>query len=50
MTNAEAIFDIEQFALAPIGDGDLHRESVELALAALHERPSATRGASIASK
>ena len=38
MTNAEAIFDLEQFALAPIGDGDLHRESVELALSALREQ------------
>ena len=38
MTNEEAIFDLEQFALAPIGDGDLHRESVELALSALREQ------------
>ena len=38
MTNAEAIFDLEQFALAPIGDGDLHRESIELALSALREQ------------
>ena len=44
MTNAEAIFDLEQFALAPIGDGDLHRESVELALSALREQAEREKG------
>ena len=44
MTNAEAIFDLEQFALAPIGDGDLHRESVELALSALREQVEREKG------
>ena len=44
MTNAEAIFDLEQFALAPIGDGDLHRESVELALSALREQAEHDKG------
>ena len=44
MTNAEAIFDLEQFALAPIGDGDLHRESVELALSALREQAERNKG------
>ena len=43
MTNEEAIFDLEQFALAPIGDGDLHRESVELALSALREQAEIVR-------
>ena len=44
MTNEEAIFDLEQFALAPIGDGDLHRESVELALSALREQAERDKG------
>lgn len=44
MTNAEAIFDLEQFALAPIGDGDLHRESVELALSAIREQVEREKG------
>ena len=44
MTNAEAIFDLEQFALAPIGDGDLHRESIELALSALREQAERDKG------
>ena len=44
MTNEEAIFDLEQFALAPIGDGDLHRESVELALSALREQAERNKG------
>ena len=44
MTNEEAIFDLEQFAFAPIGDGDLHRESVELALSALREQVEREKG------
>ena len=44
MTNEEAIFDLEQFALAPIGDGDLHRESVELAISALREQAERGKG------
>ena len=46
MTNEEAIFDLEQFTLAPIGDGDLHRESAELALSALREQVERDKGCS----
>ena len=44
MTNEEAIFDLEQFAFAPIGDGDLHMESIELALSALREQAERGEG------
>lgn len=44
MTNEEAIFDIEQFAFAPIGEGDLHMESIELALSALREQAEHEKG------
>ena len=44
MTNEEAIFDLEQFSFSPIGDGDLHRESVELALSALREQAERGKG------
>ena len=44
MTNEEAIFDLEQFSFSPIGDGDLHRESVELALSALREQAERDKG------
>lgn len=43
MTNAEAIFDLEQFSFSPIGDGDLRRESVELVLSALREQAEIVR-------
>ena len=44
MTNEEAIFDLEQFSFSPIGDGDLHMESIELALSALREQAERNKG------
>ena len=47
MTNEEAIFDLEQFSFSPIGEGDLHTESVELALSALREQAEHDKGCEI---
>ena len=44
MTIEEAIKDLEQFLDSPIGDGDLHMESVETALSTLREKAERSKG------
>ena len=44
MTIKEAIIELEDFLNSPIGDGDLHMESVEVALDALCEQAEREKG------
>ena len=47
MTIKEAIIELEDFLNSPIGDGDLHMESVEVALDALCEQAEREKGCEI---